>query len=230
MTAIRQSPFGLRSTTMSAGNYAFALYASAPKQTPVINLFSILVYDALGQVLDAAMDMPGLKLLTNVQLSDQPLKWTRADPDTRSEITMGFSLENDLPGDRRITCVMLVFPKGFMLHSPPTVQVSSNLPLFPERGIDVAQKDQLKFYLDTSRELPSGDQPFDFKFPVIVPQNLPPWNIWQLVLCRRNDCADQYVLVTFSQAGFRFGEVSPGQVKTESSAFAYLFAAWILWT
>merc|ERR1711972_1053257 len=58
-------------------------------------------------------------------------------------------------------------------------------------------------------------------FPVVVPQAVPPKNIWFISLCRSRECErpqDADVSVNFPIAGFNLYEVSPDHGSHASSA------------
>jgi hypothetical protein len=66
---------------------------------------------------------------------------------------------------------------------------------------------------------------YQFSFPVTVPAQMPPYNIWTISLCLANGgcitSSDSSVIVTFPIPGFAIGEQHPDSVRRESSgAFA----------
>merc|ERR1712178_612700 len=71
--------------------------------------------------------------------------------------------------------------------------------------------DRLLIRLDSDKAIPKGDHRFEF--PITVPETLPPFNVWQVTLCRYStgnmaSClqpSSSEAMATFPLAGFALG-------------------------
>jgi hypothetical protein len=217
--------------TMVPGGYTFAAMVILPDVQPQVNKFSIIVYENDGSVQDACMDVPGKVFSYNLGVTSMPLSWTSSDPGTKSILELGFSIDDELAIDQLFSMIVIKFPDGFVhrVDSADDVEVTKALPLMRDAIVfqpydndpPEANGAVLRVLVDMSQEI--MDELYVIKFPVIVPQTLPPWNIWEVVLCKANDCnvwSDPHynVLVSFSVVGFRFGQMGPRQQFASSAA------------
>jgi hypothetical protein len=222
--------------TMESGDYSFATIARIPNQQPQNNTFSILVYDVDYAVQDAHMHLPALQLVRNLWLSAMPLTWTMSDPGVESEIEIGFTVDGELAVDQMFSMVVLIFPEGFkhtlkdMSDVDDKVTITKDLPTLEDAvdfeskpGIDPEEVSGsiLRINLDLSKELAVNT--YTIAFPVMVPTTLPAWNIWQIFICKTNDCnphppEQSNVLVSFAVNGFEFGQLGPKSQGTRAWA------------
>jgi hypothetical protein len=219
--------------SMAPGVYAFAAMVTLPDENPQSIEFSILLYESDGTVQDAAMDLKGKRLAVNLGISSMPLTWTSSDPGTKSELELGFSIDKKLAVDQLFSMVVIKFPDGFMhtVTKQEDVYVTEYLPLLRdgvEWGVHSTDPEDsagtmLRIMVDLSREV--IEELYTIRFPVVVPTNLPPWNIWELYLCKANDCdvrKDYNTLVGFSVVGFEFGQLGPRSRDITSFAAALI--------
>merc|ERR1719191_1541962 len=189
-----------------------------PDVQPQQNKFSIIIFENDGSVQDACMDIPGKAFTYNLGITSMPLTWTSSDAGTTSTLELGFSVDN--ADDVDVTRALPLMRESIVF------QPYDNDP--PEANGAI-----LRILVDMSQEI--LDELYVIKFPVIVPQTLPPWNVWEVILCKANDCnvwsdPTYNVLVSFSVVGFRFGQLGPRQQYAANAAglaAALLFAIFV---
>eukprot|EP00416_Gambierdiscus_australes_P026186 CAMPEP_0171061042 /NCGR_PEP_ID=MMETSP0766_2-20121228/4177_1 /TAXON_ID=439317 /ORGANISM="Gambierdiscus australes, Strain CAWD 149" /LENGTH=259 /DNA_ID=CAMNT_0011516665 /DNA_START=13 /DNA_END=792 /DNA_ORIENTATION=- len=217
--------------TLQRGEYAFALEVTTPESTPSANLFSFVLMDKYGAVQDAAMDFPGLTVYQGYFIRATPLAWTSSEPGQVSSVTVGFFTSAEVPLDR-LGAVLISFPDNFAhaVERPCNVRVPTTLPLLPQghgdcSWMDIRILDRLLIYLDPKTAVPVGE--FEFTFPVTVPEQLPPYNVWALTFCKYSasisclHAKDSDALMTFPLPGFDLGQYLPGTGAVQSGAMRW---------
>merc|ERR1712032_696564 len=138
---------------------------------------------------------------------------------------MGFKAIDPLPDlvvapKQQVAEILLSLPVGFT-HLVEKVNdftmVNEDMPLQDGDWLDYMQKDRLRITLNLNQTswttLKAGD--YRFRFPVLVPNPLPVFNVWHLALCMPNFPAgchritDPSVLLAFAMPGFRLGQAPP---------------------
>jgi hypothetical protein len=162
---------------------------------------------------------------------DNPVPPDPSDPPLIGELL--FTLPRGFVHDiRTISDVKNEGQTGQNLHEPPTGPI-----------IDYTQMDRVRVAVDNGQyqppevdnKNPNQTRPttnqiqkgtYAFRFPVIVPEIIDPWNIWVVSICNTNGgCSspgDTDVLLNFPLAGFNVGDVHPlTSKKTLSFATPY---------
>jgi len=216
--------------TVAPGDYSFAIDCEIPTGVPDRTEFSVLLIDRLGFVQDAAMNIAGPipidSLIAQVPSFPYGFKWY---PDTivggrvyLLEFTI--SIEQDVPSDPAyppmIGEILFTLPEGFV-HDIQTVSDFTNADeLFEplsKRVVDFTMQDRVRFKVDNGQYADSPATPliikknmYSFRFPVIVPKQMPAKNIWFVSICDIDEgCSspdDASVLLNFPIAGFQIGE------------------------
>mmetsp|Transcript_26705 Transcript_26705/g.67308 ORF Transcript_26705/g.67308 Transcript_26705/m.67308 type:complete len:1001 (-) Transcript_26705:744-3746(-) len=220
------------SATLPAAQYSFSMRTMVPQTTPLINRFSVLLYDNQKEVRDAAMDMEGIQILSGIDIRFSALTWNRADANKKSDITVSFTVYESTTsfGDRSLRDlgeVLINFPLGFFhtIVSFSEVKTFLNgapggMPLVMDaddvpRWLDSTQPDRLRISLMTGPEVdPSGLQQqgtYMFAFSVAVPAQIPPHNVWMVSLCEGSggciSAFDSSVKLAFPVPGFVHGQL-----------------------
>eukprot|EP00927_Polykrikos_kofoidii_P054149 TRINITY_DN48622_c0_g1_i1.p1 TRINITY_DN48622_c0_g1~~TRINITY_DN48622_c0_g1_i1.p1 ORF type:complete len:3075 (+),score=329.05 TRINITY_DN48622_c0_g1_i1:114-9338(+) len=201
--------------TLSKGAYAFALTVLTPDVTPPENYFSIVIQDSMGRVRDASMTRPGQTIYPRVTVAALPLLWTSSDAGQASTITVGFEVIHAIPR-RTIGGICIVLPQHFahsVERSGSIVDSNKDLPVFnKDKRVNFSMENELLLQLDPKKSIPEGN--YSFQFPVVIPNRMPAFNVWQLLLCLyRNttggeSCAQPSspdVLMKIPMAGFPIG-------------------------
>jgi len=217
-----QSPsvFLTLNDTLTPGEYAFAIMVRTPSATPDPNMFSLLLMDERGRVQDSAMNLPGQTIRTDLSAAGLPLKWTSAEAGQASSITVGFTVNQEIPTGL-LGAVLITFPENFGHAIEKASSVVSTGDLLPlKQGasdgdwLDFRMVDRLIVILDPAKRVEKGN--YQLEFPVTVPEQLPAHNVWQVTLCSHSangiclQAQGPQSLVTFPFAGFNLGEVLPG--------------------
>lgn len=209
--------------TLVPGDYAFAVEGIPPKRTPPNNAFSLVLKDRFGQVRDAAMNIDGWNIHTKLQMRAAPLAWSQSGSGTLSVITLGFDLLDELPDNPPLILseVLITFPQGFVHAIETSRDFESLNEEFPiDRGnpnwLDYTQMDRIRVRLALDVDFKTGE--YRFNFPVYVPQQMPPYNVWMTSMCKEGagGCktpSDSSVVVTFPVAGFKIGQPHPSMAK-----------------
>jgi len=97
------------------GQQAFAVTSMCPDQVREANAFYIVVRNPLGQVVDAAMEVPGYNIIHGLKVSALDIIWGMANPGTASVISMGFELLEELPDQDPpiISEIVVTIPRDF---------------------------------------------------------------------------------------------------------------------
>jgi hypothetical protein len=235
----------LLNTTIVPDKYVFAFYVTPPVLTPEPNLFSIVLKDSAGNVQDAAIGVPGLPMMDKLQAREAPLRWTVSSPGWPTEMTMGFEVLETFPdlfvaADQQVGQILLSFPEGFVhqVSSETDLTIlSGSMPLQSQNWLDYTQKDYLLIKLNLSQTFWTtlSRATYQFGIPVMIPYQLPAYNVWHVSLCKLTTqpdaCTrptDPGVLVTFAIPGFPFGDGTSGNAGGAPRA-APASMALVLW-
>jgi hypothetical protein len=217
----------LLNTTIVPDKYVFAFYVTPPVLTPEPNLFSITLKDSSGAVQDAAIGVPGIAMMDKLQVQEAPLYWTVSSPGWPTEVTMGFEVLETFPdlfvaADQQVGQILLSLPEGFVhqVSSETDLTIlSGSMPLQSQNWLDYTQKDYLVIALNLNQTFWTtlSRATYQFRIPVMIPYQLPAYNVWHVSLCKLTTqpdaCThhtDPGVLVTFAIPGFPFGDGSSG--------------------
>eukprot|EP00439_Symbiodinium_sp_Y106_P053723 s821_g7.t1 len=180
-------------TTMVPREYVFAFFLTPPAATPLFNDLSIILRDRFGAVSDAAVSIPGSKVLDKLRIREGQLLWTSTKPFRESTITVSFDILESLPDlivapDQQIDEILITLPYGFvhLVEKPTDLQLmNENMPLREVDYLDYFQKDRIRISLELNQSswvtLSSGS--YGFRFNVMVPSPLPTFNVWFVSLC-----------------------------------------------
>jgi len=213
--------------TLAPGSYAFSVLIETPRDTPGRRLsgnkFSLLLLDKNQQVQDASMNMAGEEIRSDFVAQAIDLSWTSAEAGQATSITLGFKVRSEIPrGIVADFLIMLPMNYAHAIEKKDAVRsLNSMLPLreVGTRGwVDFRMMDRLVIHLDPNKPVPVGE--YKFIFPVTVPEQMPVGNFWRVSLCGYSDSgpclspeSDQ-TLVTFPLAGFKIGQLAPGQTRS----------------
>lgn len=161
------------------------------------------------------MNIAGRPIVEQLSLSAVDMEWTESTPGQLAVITMGFKLKDELPeSPRKIILgeILLVFPEGFVhdINIETDFEImNEEFPKAQGNWIDYTQMDRLRITLDPEDSMQQGG--YLFNFPVIVPKQVPEYNVWTISMCEalRGGCqtpSDSAVLVTFPVPGFKIGQ------------------------
>jgi hypothetical protein len=215
--------------TLAPGSYAFSVIVETPRETPTRRLsgnqFSLLLLDKNQQVQDASMNMGGQAIRDDFVAQALDMSWTSAEAGQASSITLGFKVRSEIPrGVVADFLIMLPMNYAHAIEKKDAVRsLNSLLPLreVGARGwVDFRMMDRLVIHLDPNKAVPVGD--YKFIFPVTVPEQMPVGNFWRISLCGYSDAGpclspeSEQALVTFPLAGFKIGQLAPGQTRSSS--------------
>lgn len=220
-------------TTIVPHEYVFALYVTPPAVSPLFNELSIILRDPNGAVSDAAVAIPGARILEKLRIREGPLTWTSTKANRESTITIGFEVLESLPDlvvapEQQIDEILITLPRGVvhLVEKLTDLQLmNENMPLRDVDYLDYFQKDRLRISLELNRSswvtLKSGS--YGFRFNVMVPSPLPTFNVWFVSLCSPNypegcsQITDPAVMATFAMPGFNLGDEPNGLSLTNSA-------------
>jgi hypothetical protein len=229
--------------TVAPGEYSFSITADIPADAAGESKeFSIFLIDRHGDTQDAKINFGGPmitdQLIISVPGENAGFKWYPeeiiAGEVTYVEFTLNF--EQDVPTDPsdppKIGEILFTIPRGFV-HDIRTISDVTNVnDLFEPPGgpiIDYTQMDRVRIKVDNGQYQPptagagnntqptaltiKGKTSYAFRFPVIVPRIIDPWNIWVVSVCDINGgCSspeDSGVKLNFPLAGFQVGDIHP---------------------
>jgi hypothetical protein len=212
------------------------------------NNFYIMVFEPEefgGNVNDAAMSIPGMRIQHGFSVKYLPLIWGSSEADRPAFVSLGFELLADLPerDPPTISEILIRLPMDFyhVVRRLSQVEVMSEgggkLPLRTGLWLDFKTSPlYLRLFLDeiASAKLQPGR--YRIQFPVWVPGRMARNNVWMLTLCgpasmdAGKACMSEHSprsLVTFPLAGFAMNEVHPsvaqdGQIAGACSRTASL--------
>jgi len=217
-------------TTMVPREYVFAFFLTPPAATPLFNDLSIILRDRFGAVSDAAVSIPGSKVLDKLRIREGQLLWTSTKPFRESTITVSFDILESLPDlivapDQQIDEILITLPYGFvhLVEKPTDLQLmNENMPLREVDYLDYFQKDRIRISLELNQSswvtLSSGS--YGFRFNVMVPSPLPTFNVWFVSLCSPSypegcsQITDPAVMATFAMPGFNLNDPANGLTLT----------------
>lgn len=211
------------STTLTRGEYSFAVAVDLPAQKPTPNNFNIIIRDRDNRVVDAAYSLAGVELVAAPVMSPT-LSWSRAEPGQNSIITIGITFKKDY---NQVKALLISFPQKFIhaILRPTDVQnLNRRFPVAASQSGGWAEwfQDKLLIYLDDSDDstVIAADT-YSFNFPVLVPvDNVPKVNVWYFTLCSERTCEQpkgRGTIVSFPLQGFALGEVSSSSLKVAAS-------------
>jgi len=227
---LRESPPLLAlNDTLAPGSYTFSVIIETPRNTPARRLsgnkFSLLLLDKNQQVQDASMNMAGQEIRSDFVAQALDLSWTSSEAGQASSITLGFKVRSEIPrGVVADFLIMLPTNYAHAIEKKDSVRsLNSMLPLreVGTRGwVDFRMMDRLVIHLDPNKPVPVGE--YKFILPVTVPEQMPVGNFWRISLCGYSDTGpcltpeSPQSLVTFPLAGFKIGQLAPGQSRSRS--------------
>ncbi|CAE7834047.1 unnamed protein product, partial [Symbiodinium sp. KB8] len=146
-------------TTMVPREYVFAFFLTPPAATPLFNDLSIILRDRFGAVSDAAVSIPGSKVLDKLRIREGQLLWTSTKPFRESTITVSFDILESLPDlivapDQQIDEILITLPYGFvhLVEKPTDLQLmNENMPLREVDYLDYFQKDRIRISLELNQ-------------------------------------------------------------------------------
>lgn len=233
----RQGIFDLvMARPLPPGLQAFAVTATPPDAIDDAggNIFKVMIFNPQGQVVDAAMNVSGLPIQGGVTVGALPLIWSSSVPLSVGLISLGFELLDDMPPKDPpiISEVVVTVPLAFeqiVRRGSQIEVVGLPLPLRtagPWLAVDRPRQVVLRMDEIKVKTLTPGR--YRFAFPVLLPSQMPPYNVFHITLCGPNtdgtnstcsgDPQDPRALTTFPLAGFALGEVSPGAVQYVGTA------------
>lgn len=231
----REGKFELTlSRRLPPGQQAFGVTSTCPFAVNEANVFYIKVLDHTGQVMDAAMNVPGGRIQHGLSVAALSLVWSNSEPNYAASISLGFELVQSLPPIEKDPPVMselvVKVPRDFLQQVRRKNQIevlNQPLPWRSGEWLDASDPTKLNFWLDESitPELAVGR--YRFSFPVLVPSRMPKYNVFVLTICgpavnTTNATAaspkctgeeDPRAMVSFPLAGFAMGESHPSAEK-----------------
>jgi len=211
------------STTLTSGEYSFAVAVDLPAQKSTPNNFNIIIRDRDNRVVDAAYALPGVDLFL-VPVTSPTLSWSRAEPGQNSVITIGITFTSDY---NQVKALLVTFPKKFSqaIRFPTDVHnLNRRFPVAASQSGGWAEwfQDRIKIYLDDSDDATViARDTYSWNFPVLVPvDNVPRVNVWYFSLCSERTCETPQgrgTIVSFPMQGFALGEISPATLKVSAN-------------
>lgn len=216
------------------GRQGVAVTSTCPNaiDDPEGNMFYIMVMDPEllgGNVVDAAMGIPGLRIQHGFPVRYLPLMWGSAEASRPASVSLGFELLADLPERDPPTMseLLIRLPRDFyhVVKRLSHVELSVDgapLPLRDGLWLDFRSSSvYLRLLLDEAKTPFMKPGRYRIQFPVWVPGRMPRNNVWMLTICgpataTGGFCTDENsprALVTFPLAGFSMNEVHPSTVQ-----------------
>eukprot|EP00927_Polykrikos_kofoidii_P043809 TRINITY_DN37909_c0_g1_i1.p1 TRINITY_DN37909_c0_g1~~TRINITY_DN37909_c0_g1_i1.p1 ORF type:complete len:2477 (+),score=440.02 TRINITY_DN37909_c0_g1_i1:179-7432(+) len=209
------------SRPLPPGTQAFAVTSTAPPAVEGSNTFFIMIKQADGQVVDAAMTVPGVRIQHGLAVAALPLWWSSSVRSKPSTVSLGFELLDALPevNPPLMGEVVVFVPRDFVQNVKRTLHIESlgrTLPLAQGSWLDNSNKDRLRLFFDPAltRNLTPGR--YRWSFPVAVPSRLPAYNVFVMTICTpastNQSCTgpdDPRALVTFPWPSFNQDEPPP---------------------
>jgi hypothetical protein len=206
------------------GQQAFAVTSMCPDQVREQNSFYIVVRNPLGQVVDAAMEVPGYKIIHGLKVSALDIIWGYANPGQQSVISMGFELLEELPDQSPpiISEIVVTIPRDFehrVVRASNIESLASPIPLRKDISpFDVTNLRKVVMFLDEEKTSKLEVGRYSFSFPLLLPSRMPKYNVYTITLCGPNPAGvnasctgqdDQRALVSFPLSGFAMRTASP---------------------
>lgn len=224
MNFIQEGYFELRlDRPLPPGQQAFTVTSTCPAAVND-NVFYIIILTPTGQVSDAAMSIPGLRIQHGLPISAMPLIWGMAEPNRNTFVSTGIELLAELPlKDPPIMSEIIIeMPPDFSHQVQKTAQLETLTEPLPRREggwLDVTDPRRLRLLMDEEAIQKLAIGSYRFQWPIMVPAVMPKYNIWELTVCspaiRNESCTgsdDPRALVSFPLAGFGMGESHPSSI------------------
>lgn len=196
------------------------------------NIFYIMVIEPEimgGNVANAAMAVPGMRIQHGFRVKYLPLTWGSSEANRPAFVSLGFELLEDLPerDPPTISEILIRLPLDFYHVVKKLSQVeiiseelgASSLPLRTGLWLDFRSSPlMLRIFLDEVKTSTLKPGRYRIQFPVWIPGRMPRNNMWLLTLCGPASlaagaaCMNEYSprsLATFPIAGFGLNEVHP---------------------
>ena len=222
------------------GNYSFAIKALLPSDSniPPNPTFSLSLLDNSETVVHAILDIatPALRtpadpLFLNLAYPAtdfEALKWypsvvtggTRMGIEVTLFLNQRVSIASD--GLVPIASINISFPETFLNMAQLEIDVIQTGDFESiVSSVDISHPTYIVLYVERTSPLLEGQ--YGFRFPVQVPYQIPPVNIWRVSLCSSNSsCSDP--IVTIPYAGFVIGESNPLTLIHTTSAAQSVYA------
>ncbi|CAJ1414885.1 unnamed protein product [Effrenium voratum] len=229
---IQQGYFELRLTRpLPPGQQAFAVTSTCPAAVND-NYFYIVILTDRGQVSDAAMSIPGLRIQHGLPISAMPLIWGMAEPNRNTFVSTGIEILGELPlkDPPIISEIIIQMPPDFSHQVQKTAQLETLTQPLPRRDggwLDVTDPRRLRLLMDEEAIQKLAIGAYRFQWPIMVPAVMPKYNIWELTVCspalRNESCTgsnDPRALASFPLAGFNMGESHPSSIAFSQTGAA----------
>ncbi|CAJ1440618.1 unnamed protein product, partial [Effrenium voratum] len=185
---IQQGYFELRLTRpLPPGQQAFAVTSTCPAAVND-NYFYIVILTDRGQVSDAAMSIPGLRIQHGLPISAMPLIWGMAEPNRNTFVSTGIEILGELPlkDPPIISEIIIQMPPDFSHQVQKTAQLETLTQPLPRRDggwLDVTDPRRLRLLMDEEAIQKLAIGAYRFQWPIMVPAVMPKYNIWELTVC-----------------------------------------------
>mmetsp|Transcript_863 Transcript_863/g.1807 ORF Transcript_863/g.1807 Transcript_863/m.1807 type:complete len:3591 (+) Transcript_863:462-11234(+) len=224
----------LLASPLYAGTYSFIIGGDVPAQAPPAGqtqYFSLVIKDNIGNVLDAAYDIPAVNPLQEIPAVRAHLSWMGAPARLRTTVVnIGITFDQTA---RNIEGFLITFPPGLrhdIQTSTDVKNLNKRFPVAPATSwVDIGSDVILRILVDQSGNvvapIPAGT--YEFEFPILFPAQVPPENIWYFSLCGDKNCGNMLedtsvvIPMTFPIGGFREGEVSMSAPRASSATARY---------
>jgi hypothetical protein len=189
------------------------------------NFFNIIVKNKENHVIDAAYELAG-KNLVSISCQKPSLAWS-GSPRTgqRTKVHVGLTFKSLT---RNVAALLITLPTNFnhdIQASTDVVNLNKKFPVASSSSwADSSNPSRLRILIDDSnKDVPIPAGTYKFQFPVLIPPNIPPENVWYLSLCSERACYkmdrdEAVIIVSFPIAGFNEGDLSPTSIRP-SAAF-----------
>lgn len=206
------------------GRQAFAVTSTAPNaiDDPEGNMFSIKVIgpdDQGSQVVDARMNIPGMRIQHGLKVASLPLIWGSSEASKPATVSLGFELLDELPENQPpvMSEIIIRVPQDFYQSVRRVSQVQmegSPLPLRSGQWLIFDNPKFIRVLLDTTKTPTLEPGNYRIQFPAWVPARIPNNNVWIFTICSNQPgtCVDELsdrALVSFPTAGFQLNQVHP---------------------
>jgi hypothetical protein len=177
------------------------------------NIFSLSVLDPLGATVDANVNVPGVRSLSIVPVTQNGFAYDKANARTLTNVHFTFSIaDSSITTDplRSFTwlSILVQAPDNFILASASSVKVDPTLSL---NQAVLAAGNTVTIYLDPKSPLKAGI--YSIGFPVMNPGSIPTKNFWVFTLYR----GGSQVVFTNVSEGYQFGTVGLHLISAKPS-------------
>ncbi len=214
------------------GQFSFSVGVRTPKDVPASTQFSISIIESSGKVVDSAIGLFGPSFVplndptsVSVQMASGKtgLKWYPSRVIGGSRMGVEFTIEFlnqvgiQLDGLIPVKYILIEFPKSVANSIDEVTEVEIRDLNFI--GINFNSENYLKIELNQKEKILKGK--YSILFPVDIPTQLPPDNVWYLSLCAgTGECSrrvDDGVIATLPVPGFNIGQIHPSTVVVQKS-------------